>query len=86
MKDAFEVLYHKEAEIARVRREIESLNLVASILAEDSLSYFRPDSELEGQEKKPAQAVAAQEGTGTDGQPSPAPRARFWESWKQKRR
>ena len=86
MKDAYEVLYHKEAEIARVRREIESLNLVASILAEDDLSYFQPQAGLEGQDKKPAQKAVSAEATGTNGQPSLAPRPKFWGSWKQKRR
>ena len=35
MKNAYEVLQEREAELARVRKEIESLNIVARLLAED---------------------------------------------------
>lgn len=35
MKDAKEVLHQKEAELARVRKEVESLNLVVRLLADD---------------------------------------------------
>ena len=35
MKDAYEVLHQKEADFARVRREVESLNIVAHLLVDD---------------------------------------------------
>ena len=35
MKDAYEVLQQKEADLARVRREIDSLNIVARLLSND---------------------------------------------------
>jgi hypothetical protein len=38
MKDAYEVLRQKEAELNRVRHEMESLQVVASLLSEDSTS------------------------------------------------
>jgi len=38
MKDAFELLQQKEAELARVRKEIESLNIVAPLLSDDLIS------------------------------------------------
>ena len=38
MKDAYELLHQKESDLARVRKEIESLNLVAPLLAEDGTS------------------------------------------------
>jgi hypothetical protein len=38
MKDVYEVLHQKEADLARVRREIESLHLVASLLSDDLTS------------------------------------------------
>ena len=38
MKDAYEVLKQKEAELSRVRHEVESLKMVASLLAENSNS------------------------------------------------
>jgi len=38
MKDAYELLHQKESDLARVRKEIESLNIVAPLLAEDRTS------------------------------------------------
>ena len=38
MKDVYEVLHQKEADLARVRREIESLHIVASLLSDDLVS------------------------------------------------
>jgi hypothetical protein len=38
MKDAYEVLQQKEADLARVRKETESLRLVAPLLCEDVAS------------------------------------------------
>lgn len=38
MKDAYEVLRQKEADIARVRNEIESLRLVSSLLSDELAS------------------------------------------------
>lgn len=35
MKNAYEVLNEREAELARIRKEIESLNIVARLLADD---------------------------------------------------
>jgi hypothetical protein len=42
MKNAYEVLYQKEADLARVRREVESLTIAASLLADDDLSFVPP--------------------------------------------
>jgi hypothetical protein len=36
MKDAFDVLRQKEADLARVQREVESLRIVAPLVSEDS--------------------------------------------------
>jgi hypothetical protein len=38
MHDAYEVLQEKQAELARVRKEIESLNIVAALLSDDRTS------------------------------------------------
>jgi len=35
MKNAYEVLQQKQTDIARIRKEIESLNIVASLLSEE---------------------------------------------------
>jgi len=85
MKDAFEVLYRKEADLARVRREIESLTIAALLLADEALSSVSPDNAPEEQSRKPSQkAVSAEpmaaEPTGTDGEPFVWPRTGFWRS------
>jgi hypothetical protein len=38
MQDAYEVLQQKQAELARVRKEIECLNIVAALLSDDRAS------------------------------------------------
>ena len=45
MKDAYELLRQKQAELARVRKEIESLNIVAPLLSDERISdESRPKS------------------------------------------
>lgn len=83
MKDAYEVLYQKEADLARVRQEVESLTLAASLLADDHLSYFVPEATTEVPGKKPAEKEAsapAAEATGTEALYPLYPRRGFWES------
>ena len=36
MKDVFELLKQKETDLARVRKELESLNIIAPLLADDA--------------------------------------------------
>lgn len=89
MKDAYEVLYKKEAEVARVRREIESLNMVASLLADDQLSFFdAPGSDPDEQNKKPAEKEislpAATAATGTGGRSTIRRRTGLWGSLKRR--
>ena len=38
MKDVYEILQQKEADLARVRHEVESLQVVASLLSDDLAS------------------------------------------------
>jgi hypothetical protein len=85
MKNAYEVLYQKEADLARVRREIESLTLAAPLLADDVLSFVYPETAPSEQNRKsPQKAVSPQpvetEPTGTDGEPFVWPRPGFWRS------
>jgi hypothetical protein len=89
MKDAYQILYKKEADLARVRREIESLKVAALLLAEDQRSDD-PGQSSDNQDKKPVGEAFAPPpeaaATGTDG-PSPIPRQPgFWESLKSRRR
>ena len=52
MKNANEVLQEKEAELARVRHEIESLKIVAGLLADHdpNVEDFNPATDQPGQE------------------------------------
>ena len=89
MKDAYELLYQREADLVRVRQEIESLRIAASLLADDA-SADDPGPRTDDTAKRPAEsALVAQSeaaATGTDGL---APRSRqpnFWEFLKPGRR
>ena len=89
MKNAFEVLYEREADLARVRREVESLTIVASLLAENESSFFDPSIGPEGQNKKRAEKVASPpsgtEATGTDSRSALPRRTGFWGSLTRRR-
>jgi len=89
MKNAYEVLYQREADLARVRREIESLTIVASLLADDESSFFDPGRGPEGQNKKRAEKVifppSDSEATGTDSRSTVPRRTGFWGSLKRRR-
>lgn len=76
MKDPYEVLYRKEADLVRVREEIESLTLVATLLAESEQDSPEPDS-IDGEASKKPSGFEGQaflplgepQATGTDGPP-----------------
>ena len=80
MKDAYEVLYQKEADLARLRKEIDSLTMTAQLLADDDLSFFAPATVPQEQGRKPAQKATSPDPTGTDGKPFVWPRSGFWGS------
>ena len=86
MKDAYEVLYQKEADLVRVRQEVESLRVAASLLGDDET--LAGDSEAS--EKKPAEnaLVPQPEGqaTGTNGALASAHQPGLWEAFTRKRR
>jgi hypothetical protein len=89
MKDVYEVLQQKEAELARVRREIEGLQIVAPLLSDelpsDVLTKKRASSAEETLDRGPGS-----EATGTDGLFSSfspviaSPRPTFWKILKRK--
>ena len=90
MKDAYEVLYQKEADLFRVRQEVEGLRVVASLLADDASAEDDQGPRTDNRVKRPAEAalVAQSEAaaTGTDGL-APRPRQpNFWEFLKPTRR
>ena len=80
MKDAYEVLYQKEAELVRVRKEIESLTLSAQLLADEDSDRFDRGMVSEAQNRKPAQKVTSAEPNTTAGEPFVWPRLGFWGS------
>jgi hypothetical protein len=82
MKDAYEVLKQKEADVDRVRREIESLKVVASLLA-DANSDEPGETDSIRTEKKDHHASL--EPTGSDGLSSvPTPPSGIWSVLKRK--
>jgi len=88
MKNAYEVLYRKEEELARVRQEIESLKVVAPLLAQEDLSFFPTGQNTEIDSKKGAEKVSSTAelaATGTDLEPAAAGSSGFWGSLKRRR-
>jgi hypothetical protein len=90
MKDAYEVLYQKEADLARVRQEVESLRIAASLLNEDaSVEDSSPSSSSRRSVMSAGEASLAADleaaATGTDGPPT-SQEAGFWKSLKSRRR
>lgn len=75
MKDAYEVLRQKEADVARLRNEIASLQIVAPLLGDDSHSD-RPHEKPEGSEEGSSGSLPDPEATGTNGLASSAAAAR----------
>jgi hypothetical protein len=73
----------KEADFARVRQEIESLQVVASLLSDD-LTSDELTKKKESAAEKTLDRGFASEATGTDGLLSPiaASRQSFWKSLK----
>lgn len=79
MKDAYEVLYQKESDLARVRKEIESLTIAAQLLVDADVSFFDPSRVPDEQSKKPAQKATVPEPAGKD-EPFVWPRLGLWGS------
>jgi len=81
VKDPYDLLRQKEADLARVRHEIESLQVVASLLTEDS-----PSDELAKKKgsvaEKTLDSGPLSEATGTDGLFSsiPVSRQSLWKA------
>jgi hypothetical protein len=89
MKDSYEVLYQKEADLARVRQEVESLRIAASLLTDDA---SEEDSGPSSSRRSPMSASEAavvahpeSAATGTDG-PAILHETGFWHSLKGRRR
>ena len=86
MKDLYEVLQQKESDLARVRHEIASLRIAASILSDD-LSSGEPTKKREISAEKTLNRSSESEATGTDGLFSSVSvsRAGFWKALRRKK-
>ena len=82
MKDVYRVLRQKESDLARVRKEIESLTIAVQLLSGDQPTSFDP-LEADGQTRKPAQRATLPEGPGNE--PFVWPRLGFWGNLKIRR-
>ena len=83
MKDAYEVLYKKEADLARVRREIDSLTLAAGLLVGDGISDG--NGARVALEKKSVRSVTSPEAASPEAHPFVWPRSGFWSAFKLRR-
>ena len=85
MKDAYQVLKQKEAELSRVRQEIESLRIVAPLLVDDLNSNDSDHVHLIFAEK--TDEMSDFNGTGTDGPrpPGSTSHSAFWNALKHAR-
>ena len=79
MKDAYELLEQKEADLARVRHEIESLRIVSPLLS-DEVTSEDPHKKRESSGEKAQGPELDSKATGTDGifSSSPESRPKFW--------
>jgi hypothetical protein len=86
MKDPYEVLQQKEADLARVRHEIQSQQVVASILSED-LTSNQMTKKKESTAEKTLDRGPGSEATGTDGLFSSiaVSRPSFWKALKREK-
>ncbi len=86
MSDAYELLRQKEAELERVRHEIEALQIAAPLLSDDTLPNDLPEKKATSAEKQVG-PVTHSSATGTDNLfASVAPsRPSFWKSLKRRK-
>ena len=82
MKDVYQILRQKESDVDRLRHEIDSLKIVASLLADDEI-----EKELREEPGEDNEAEQGSRGTGTDGQmfSTGSSEGRFWGLMKRSR-
>jgi len=61
MKNAYDVLVQKEVELAHLRREVESLRIVASLLADENSDDIQDNTQLETLDSSGSEALASAE-------------------------
>jgi hypothetical protein len=88
MMDPYELLRQKEAELARVRHEIESLQVVAPLLSDDNPSNDLPIKKEISAEKELPDHWNHSQATGTDDlfpSMNAVSRPSFWNSLKRRK-
>jgi hypothetical protein len=87
MKDAYEVLQQKQADLARVRKEIESLNIVAQLLSDDTSdnAIQRSNESSASSLSDTISRLSHSAATNVDSLFSSNPRSGFWGSLKRAR-
>lgn len=78
MKNAYELLEQKEAALARVRHEIESLRLVSTLLTDNDPAESDPSRKRDSSAEKSLDAQAESEATGTDGISAARAKRNIW--------
>jgi len=87
MKNVFEVLQQKEADVAHVRDEIQSLKIAAPLLSEELASDELTKKHANSAAEEARDSGDRSEATGTDGLFSSVisnPRTTFWKILKRK--
>jgi hypothetical protein len=87
MQDVYEILQQKQAELARVRKEIECLNIVASLLSDDGTSDQRvpnPDESAASSLRDRVSRLSDSVATNVDNLVSPS-RSGLWNTLKRAR-
>ena len=78
MRDAYQLLEEKEADLARVRHEIESLRIVSPLLTDDVHIEPDPSKKRDNSSEKAEEEKLESKATGTDGLPVPESKHKFW--------
>ena len=85
MKDVQQLLTEKETELARIQKEIRSLQMVLPLLADETVSGATAGAEGEtnsAPDRKPPESssheISHAQATGTDGAPAPEPESKIW--------
>jgi hypothetical protein len=85
MKDAYEVLQQKQSDLARVRKEVESLNIVAQLLSDNGISDNPVEKSNESSASPLSDTISQlshSAATNVDSLFSSNPRSGFWGSLK----
>ena len=86
MRDAYEVLYQKEADLVRVRQEVESLRVAAPLLSDEDTGSKVEELHQRKPSEAALQSYSEDAATGTDSLFPSSRQPSFWEFLKPTRR